>query len=312
MTDHPPIQILEKVAGFLRHFRYRTVDEAAACLADVEAALAGQTTPDPMREMILSIAKGQATSDSDHALSLLRSVCTPLDHNLEIQPGSATHRCIQAFLGGEKPSEIRVNDCGGAANARCMGDGQGIKPAHVAGTQSSPQSPSLSTSDNNANDPGQLFSGSETTAGQPDANDKHVASMPQTEAECGYSTGQPVELLPCPFCGNAANFDNYQHKLEPHKRKVICLHCGMTTPWHDTSQMAAGHWNARATERESGWQPIETAPADEDVLLYCPPLGMTNRERIELGHAHRSTGSHHAWATHWMPLPPMPDNRRRG
>lgn len=66
------------------------------------------------------------------------------------------------------------------------------------------------------------------------------------------------------------------------------------------------------------WKPIETAPHDKDVLLYCPDRGPTNRERIELGRA--STGrrnavssnvSHHAWATHWMPLPPPPPSPAR-
>lgn len=55
------------------------------------------------------------------------------------------------------------------------------------------------------------------------------------------------------------------------------------------------------------WRPIETAPIDEDVLLYCPERGVANRERIELGTAHTSRGSHHSWATHWMPLPKPPE-----
>ena len=54
------------------------------------------------------------------------------------------------------------------------------------------------------------------------------------------------------------------------------------------------------------WQPIETAPADVDVLLYCPELGVANRERIELGFARSSSGKwRHSWATHWI-LPPKP------
>ena len=63
---------------------------------------------------------------------------------------------------------------------------------------------------------------------------------------------------------------------------------------------------ARERERCARWQPIETAPVGKDVLLYCPERGLTNEERIELGWADSGRGSHHAWATHWMPLPEPP------
>jgi Protein of unknown function (DUF551) len=63
------------------------------------------------------------------------------------------------------------------------------------------------------------------------------------------------------------------------------------------------------------WQPIETAPANTEVLLFCPDRGCeSNTERIELGMASRgwrnsvcSNMSYHQWATHWMPLPPPPE-----
>ena len=64
----------------------------------------------------------------------------------------------------------------------------------------------------------------------------------------------------------------------------------------------------------SAWQPIETAPSNVDVLLFCPDRGCdSNRARIELGcasHGWRNevanNMSFHAWATHWMPLPSTP------
>lgn len=62
------------------------------------------------------------------------------------------------------------------------------------------------------------------------------------------------------------------------------------------------------------WQPIETAPINKDVLLYCPYRGIANEERIELGCAvseHNSAGSIHSWATHWMPLPQPPEESRQ-
>ncbi|MBS1725007.1 MAG: hypothetical protein JSS66_18870 [Armatimonadetes bacterium] len=51
---------------------------------------------------------------------------------------------------------------------------------------------------------------------------------------------------------------------------------------------------------------MDNAPVDQEVLLYCPDLGIANPERIELAVAHSSRGSHHSWATKWMPLPAMP------
>jgi hypothetical protein len=60
-----------------------------------------------------------------------------------------------------------------------------------------------------------------------------------------------------------------------------------------------------------GWQPIETAPKDTALLLFCPDIGIANRERIELGQAVSTFGrergwSIHAWAAAWMPLPAAP------
>lgn len=64
---------------------------------------------------------------------------------------------------------------------------------------------------------------------------------------------------------------------------------------------------ARPAEPPAAWQPSETAPADQNILLYCPERHYTNPERIELG-LFRSTGGgwEHQWATHWMPLPAYP------
>ncbi len=54
------------------------------------------------------------------------------------------------------------------------------------------------------------------------------------------------------------------------------------------------------------WKTIDSAPIDSTLLLYCPHRHETNVERIEIGCAHTSTGSHHAWATHWAYLPNGP------
>lgn len=66
----------------------------------------------------------------------------------------------------------------------------------------------------------------------------------------------------------------------------------------------------QAPVEPQGWQPIETAPADTDVLLYCPDRHYTNPERVELGQAKNTKGgSAHSWATHWMPLPSAPSTK---
>lgn len=53
------------------------------------------------------------------------------------------------------------------------------------------------------------------------------------------------------------------------------------------------------------WQPIDTAPHETEVWLYCPERGITNHERVELGMASHGRGpgskSYHAWATFWQP-----------
>lgn len=54
------------------------------------------------------------------------------------------------------------------------------------------------------------------------------------------------------------------------------------------------------------WQRIDSAPVDIEVMLYCPHRHESNRERIEIGCARTSTGTHHAWATHWAFLPTRP------
>ena len=70
----------------------------------------------------------------------------------------------------------------------------------------------------------------------------------------------------------------------------------------------------RAALEAQQWQPIETAPENELVLLYCPETGcVSNKERVELDYASQgwrnevaNNMSYHSWATHWMPLPKPP------
>jgi hypothetical protein len=67
------------------------------------------------------------------------------------------------------------------------------------------------------------------------------------------------------------------------------------------------------------WRDINTAPVNDEVLLYCPERHFTNKERVEIGVAYRCSydikgneragSSAHAWATHWM-HPPSPPNSK--
>jgi hypothetical protein len=54
------------------------------------------------------------------------------------------------------------------------------------------------------------------------------------------------------------------------------------------------------------WQPIETAPADTDVLLARWDEAPWERWLFKVGVAHDTRGGWHTTCTHWMPLPEPP------
>ena len=56
------------------------------------------------------------------------------------------------------------------------------------------------------------------------------------------------------------------------------------------------------------WNPIETAPPDRQLLLFCPHRHVTDPERIEIGFARSTRGGWwHSSATHWAYLPTGPN-----
>ncbi len=114
-----------------------------------------------------------------------------------------------------------------------------------------------------------------------------------------------ADLLPCPFCGGKAERIDIEDGDNVGGSCVTCTTCNASgNVEFGFKENFVSNWNRRAPVAD--WQPIETAPVDLNVLLYCPNLGVANPERIELGPAHTSRGSHHSWATMWMPLPAAP------
>lgn len=65
-------------------------------------------------------------------------------------------------------------------------------------------------------------------------------------------------------------------------------------------------WQWRKVYEES--TDYDIAPRDVDLLLYCPNIHVSNPERVEVGlYKSIKSGTMHAWATHFMPLPDAPE-----
>jgi len=63
--------------------------------------------------------------------------------------------------------------------------------------------------------------------------------------------------------------------------------------------------------KQQGWQPIETAPIGQEILVYHK-----ERALIEIKHRTQSCenlmfpgGSSICWYSHWMPLPAAPQEK---
>ncbi|MEN5207987.1 Lar family restriction alleviation protein [Stenotrophomonas terrae] len=74
------------------------------------------------------------------------------------------------------------------------------------------------------------------------------------------------ELKPCPFCGSADS-EMQQAQAEHY---VQCLECEASTALLSSRREARELWNRRAALRAAPeWQPIDTAPKDDRVLVRC-------------------------------------------
>jgi hypothetical protein len=118
-------------------------------------------------------------------------------------------------------------------------------------------------------------------------------------------------LLPCPFCGGEADYLPDRLMAPGAEPPVFCDGC-------HASALDAAAWNRRA----SGWQPIETAPLDQEGLVWVANGGHAlphgKREgRIAFGRVSvyedlprkaYAVGYSGEWKiTHWHPLPPAPE-----
>lgn len=86
-------------------------------------------------------------------------------------------------------------------------------------------------------------------------------------------------------------------------RRFLALH-GSERACAAFARIASALEAARA---DGGWLPIESAPSDTEVLMYCPHRHASNPERVEAGVYHDTRGGWcHSFATHWRPLPSPP------
>ena len=83
--------------------------------------------------------------------------------------------------------------------------------------------------------------------------------------------------------------------LERDARKVHDMRGPMMSA--DPADILALITRLRATEARTAWQPIETCPRGEWVLLWWPPHGVIT------GQAHATRRPR---CTHWQPLPAPP------
>ena len=119
--------------------------------------------------------------------------------------------------------------------------------------------------------------------------------------------GEAVELLPCPFCGDA----DLRHSLP-----VLCVCCGAQGPVAlDADRFTM--WNTRAllasadeARRVEEWRDISTAPVDHGEYLFATECG---RQRVDGFHRSQGPSAKRRWRevpadpyTHWRDLPGLP------
>ena len=124
---------------------------------------------------------------------------------------------------------------------------------------------------------------------------------------------QQEELKPCPFCGSAA-----EDGMGYNYHKVCCssLACRMSNMYFTKKE-----WNMRAkAQAVPQWIPVsERLPENKDGLWSDPVIAMTDTGNIYrlsyCGGWQRTSefmASGSSKVTHWMPLPPAPEQDKGG
>lgn len=117
------------------------------------------------------------------------------------------------------------------------------------------------------------------------------------------------DLKACPFCGGKAERIDIEDGDNAGGSCVACSRCNASgNVEFEFKENFISNWNRRSPS----WQPIDTAPHDEVVLLYWKDWA--DREYMEVTRASwgqrypngYSDMAKHGSATHWMPLPAAP------
>jgi len=136
-----------------------------------------------------------------------------------------------------------------------------------------------------------------------------------------------TELLNCPFCGGKAA--PYQEFPQEKWARILC-ECGACGPdvrtgyqevgWQED---AAREWNTRVDL----WQPIETAPKDETLILFAMASGVVWQGywklARELQTPHGAVLEEAGWTrfncldhglepVKWQPMPSLPTAQQEG
>ena len=145
-----------------------------------------------------------------------------------------------------------------------------------------------------------------------------VPEQIQEQQPCHCDNGKvPVELLSCPWCGNAPKVDSWTEDGPPGEEytfyQVACFGPCDASPavCGGEEAEAVQQWNTRA----DGWMGIESAPRDGSrVTVFVPPYGamaghnnfhLFGGQKDDIWHCH-SCLNKEAQPTHWMPLPTPP------
>lgn len=125
-------------------------------------------------------------------------------------------------------------------------------------------------------------------------------------------------LLPCPVCGEHPRWRGSRHDYAAGLYRLQCLgETHLFQSYGPSEAKAIENWNTRTTPAPAGWQPIESAPKDDTLILvwrqttYSDDPFVVVRWEDDWWQVHDGKND---WAlrgpdpTHWMPLPKSPEH----